>query len=192
MVAKKDARELGKRVRAGLTVEQRAMKSAMIVERCRNELAWDRIKMVHMFVPIERLNEIDTWPLLSWIWRVYPGTRTFVPRMAASEIEHVEVTSQTHFGPNAWGIPEPMTGHLLPGHKSLDLVLTPLLAFDGRGHRVGYGGGHYDRFLSRHPEALRVGLAFADCQIAEDIEVESHDMELQKILTEKAVIIPSG
>lgn len=192
MLAKSEARDLGKRVRAGLSAEQRAMKSAMIVEYCRNELDWSRFKLVHLFVPIERLNEIDTWPLLSWIWRTHPGIRTFVPRLAANGIEHVEVTTQTHFGPNALGIPEPMTGRLLPEHKPLDLVLMPLLAFDDNGNRVGYGGGHYDRFLARHPEALRVGLCFAACRIHEGIAVNDHDVRLNKVITEKAVLIPSA
>ena len=192
MLAKKEARDLGKGVRAGLTTEQRAMKSAMIVEYCRNELDWKSFRMVHLFVPIERLNEIDTWPLLSWIWRAYPGIRTFVPRLSVNGIEHVEVTSQTHFGPNALGIPEPMTGKVLPEHKPLDLVLMPLLAFDDSGNRVGYGGGHYDRFLARHPEALRVGLCFSACRVQEGIAVNEYDIKLNKIITEKAVLVPSG
>ena len=86
----------------------------------------------------------------------------------------------------SFGVHEPTEGEIV----TPDLILVPLLAFDRRGHRLGYGQGHFDRTL----EALRnkgkvaaVGLAFAGQELPE-IPTEPHDQALDAILTEKEYI----
>jgi 5-formyltetrahydrofolate cyclo-ligase len=82
-------------------------------------------------------------------------------------------------------------GTLGPGEDAavLDptLMLVPLAAFDGRGHRIGYGAGHYDRAIARLIEAGRparlVGIAF-DCQEVPLVPDEWHDVVIPEILTE--------
>ncbi|WP_035293858.1 5-formyltetrahydrofolate cyclo-ligase [Brevundimonas bacteroides] len=64
-----------------------------------------------------------------------------------------------------------------------DLILTPLLAFDDFGGRLGQGGGHYDRTFAAMPQALRIGLAYAG-QRVERLPVEPHDIALHGVLTE--------
>ena len=64
-----------------------------------------------------------------------------------------------------------------------DLVITPLVAFDAEGYRLGQGGGYYDRTFEVLPEAIRVGLAFAG-QAVDTLPVEPHDIRLHGILTE--------
>ncbi len=64
-----------------------------------------------------------------------------------------------------------------------DLILTPLLAFDGAGGRLGQGGGYYDRTFAALPEAIRIGLAFAGQEIAA-VPMASHDQRLDGVLTE--------
>ena len=81
--------------------------------------------------------------------------------------------------PGSFGIPEPLAHwpHAVPG-----ILLVPLLAFDARGHRLGYGGGYYDRTLA----ALNVpafGIAYAGQEVA-SLPVEAHDRTLSGILTE--------
>lgn len=66
-------------------------------------------------------------------------------------------------------------------------ILVPLLAFDRAGHRLGRGGGYYDRTLAAHPHAVRIGLAYAGQEQA-GIPTEVHDMRLQHILTPAGVI----
>jgi 5-formyltetrahydrofolate cyclo-ligase len=137
-----------------------------------------------MFVPIVRMKEVDTWPLLEWIWAEYPGVEVYVPRVVGHFVEHVRVSRSTNWVPNAYGIPEPADGAVLDRGDRLDVVLVPLLACDLRGYRVGYGGGYYDRFLAEHSEALRIGLAYKDCVIDEGIAEETHDIALQMVVTE--------
>ena len=64
-----------------------------------------------------------------------------------------------------------------------DLILTPLLAFDARGGRLGQGGGYYDRTFAARPETVRIGFAYAGQQV-DDLPVEPHDIRLHGVLTE--------
>lgn len=64
-----------------------------------------------------------------------------------------------------------------------DLILTPLLAFDAQGGRLGQGGGYYDRTFAALPEALRIGFAYAGQEV-ERLPVEAHDIRLHGVLTE--------
>ena len=64
-----------------------------------------------------------------------------------------------------------------------DLIVTPLLAFDGWGGRLGQGGGYYDRTFAARPDALRVGFAYAGQEVNE-LPAETHDVRLHGVLTE--------
>ncbi|WP_296815263.1 5-formyltetrahydrofolate cyclo-ligase [Brevundimonas sp.] len=71
-----------------------------------------------------------------------------------------------------------------------DLIIAPLLAFDAFGHRLGQGGGYYDRTFAARPDAVRVGLAWAAQQV-ERLPAEGHDMPLHGVLTESGYM-PAG
>ncbi len=68
-----------------------------------------------------------------------------------------------------------------------EVLFVPLLAFDRRGHRLGYGGGYYDRTLALLPDALRIGCAFA-AQELDEVPAEAHDIRLHAVATERGVI----
>lgn len=70
-----------------------------------------------------------------------------------------------------------------------DFLFIPLLAFDSRGHRLGYGGGYYDRTIAALPSAFRLGCAYAIQQV-ETVPTEPTDQILHAIATERAVIKP--
>jgi 5-formyltetrahydrofolate cyclo-ligase len=74
--------------------------------------------------------------------------------------------------------PLPLAGTVIP-----DLILTPLLAFDAHGGRLGQGGGYYDRTFAALPDAVRIGFAYAGQQV-EGLPIESHDIRLHGVLTE--------
>ncbi|HUO88550.1 MAG TPA: 5-formyltetrahydrofolate cyclo-ligase [Rhizomicrobium sp.] len=88
--------------------------------------------------------------------------------------------------PNAYGIAEPLAG---AQEVEPDAVLVPLLAFDAGGHRLGYGGGYYDRTLDRIRKAkpvLAVGIAYAGQEVAL-LPREAHDHALDMMLTENGL-----
>ena len=108
--------------------------------------------------------------------------------MADTSMEAVLVTADEAFTDNEVGITEPM-GHELLAPETLDLVLVPLLAVDERGHRVGYGKGYYDRFLSRcAPECLKVGVSyFEPVPLIED--THEYDLPLDICITPQQVYV---
>jgi 5-formyltetrahydrofolate cyclo-ligase len=71
----------------------------------------------------------------------------------------------------------------LAGTVTPDLIVTPLLAFDRRGGRLGQGGGYYDRTFAALPEAVRIGFAYAGQQV-DRLPIEAHDIRLHGVLTE--------
>lgn len=78
------------------------------------------------------------------------------------------------------GVPAPFP---LAATVTPDLIVTPLLAFDARGGRLGQGGGYYDRTFAALPDALRIGLAYAGQEV-ENLPLEPHDIRLHGVLTE--------
>lgn len=78
------------------------------------------------------------------------------------------------------GVPAPLP---LAEIVDPDLILTPLLAFDAEGGRLGQGGGHYDRTFAARPGVTRVGFAYAGQEV-ERLPVEAHDIRLHGVLTE--------
>ena len=120
------------------------------------------VRFLHCFLPIEKFKEIDTKPIFQKIWREFPHIETFVPRVnfQMREIENLRFTPDTKLVANVWEIHEPQHDEMIEATE-IDLILIPLLCFDRRGARVGYGKGFYDKFLSRcRADALKIGLSY--------------------------------
>jgi 5-formyltetrahydrofolate cyclo-ligase len=99
-----------------------------------------------------------------------------------SYIKDPAVLSQSTFD-----VSEPV-GHELPAQASdVKAVIIPMLAFDKRGNRLGYGAGYYDRFLTAHPHMTRIGIAFA-CQELMEIPADPTDAGMDMIVTDTGII----
>lgn len=85
-------------------------------------------------------------------------------------------------------VPEPTGDVILP--EELELIIIPMLAFNGDCYRMGWGKGYYDRYLSR-TGAFRLGAAF-NCQYDEFMTVMPHDKQLDKIITEARIWTPES
>lgn len=146
---------------------------------------------LHVFLPLAAQNEPDTWPLIRRLW-----AESLPPRLAAPVVQpdgvslkHYELTPVTPLCANRWGIPEPIptpphSAEVLP--EAFDAVLVPLLAADVAGHRVGYGGGFYDRFLARcRPGCVFIGVQVLDdaAPVAAIADVQPTDVRLTACLT---------
>ena len=118
------------------------------------------ISVIHLYLPIEKNKEPDTWLILDRIRREFPNIRISVPRVRDNQLENIFFEGLHQLEENSWGIPEPKQGVPTPTEK-IDLVIIPLLSFDKMGQRVGYGKGFYDRFLKEcRPDCKKVGLSF--------------------------------
>jgi 5-formyltetrahydrofolate cyclo-ligase len=120
------------------------------------------LEKVLSFYSIPEKKEVNSFLVTDYLPFRNPGMQLAYPRMNIADkyMEAVAVTADEAFTDNEFGITEPM-GNELIDPPELDLVLVPLLAFDRKGHRVGYGKGFYDRFLARcSDDCLKVGLSF--------------------------------
>lgn len=115
------------------------------------------------------------------------GKRVYVPRVVETEnkLETCEITSlETDFHINAFGIREP-SGVSAASPNKIDAIVTPGLAFDSSGGRIGFGGGYYDRLFMELPgNSLRLGVAY-DFQIVDSLDQDVWDKKMQKVFTEK-------
>ena len=114
------------------------------------------------------------------------GKRTAVPMWRADRRDYGfrEVTGLDGVRPGYYGLREPAEGAWIPA-AAFDLILVPGTAFDGRGMRVGMGGGWYDRLLAAAGDAVRVGVAF-DFQVAPALPYAAHDVLMHLVVTESA------
>jgi 5-formyltetrahydrofolate cyclo-ligase len=145
-------------------------------------------RWLHLFLPLLAKNEPDTWPIIRQLWAENQPPHLAAPVVQADGIslKHYKLTPAPPLVANRWGIPEPVPNpatEVLPAQ--LDAVLVPLLACDQRGHRVGYGGGFYDRFLAQcRPDTLFIGLSILDEEpVLEIADVLPTDVPLHACLT---------
>ena len=139
----------------------------------------------HVFFPIEKHKEVDS----KLIIQIAQGKdkNVILPKLnlESKTIDSFLLTDSTPLKTNHLGISEPFNGIQI-NNNQIDLVFVPLLAFDNFGHRVGYGGGYYDKFLSKCPRAIKVGLSYFD-PINKIEDINSKDIKLDYCITPNKV-----
>lgn len=126
------------------------------------------------YVPIK--SEIDPRPLMHKLYA--EGLSLALPRVEGADITFHAYHPADTLERGAYGIAEPAPH---APRVSPALILTPLLAYDAEYARLGYGKGYYDRAFLIHPQAKRLGLAYA-CQRVEHVPREAHDALLDGVL----------
>ncbi|WP_128545546.1 5-formyltetrahydrofolate cyclo-ligase [Larkinella soli] len=148
----------------------------------------DRPLVIHTFLPIVKNREIDTWRIVRALWKQFPQVQTAAPVtiIASGQMNHYRIGPDTEFNNSRYGIPEPVPDPNPLPPTALDLVLVPLHCFDRRGHRVGYGGGYYDRFLARcRPDCRKIGLSLFE-PVGAIQDVDAGDVPLDGCVTPDA------
>ncbi|HEX8545976.1 MAG TPA: 5-formyltetrahydrofolate cyclo-ligase [Cytophagaceae bacterium] len=141
-------------------------------------------KIIHCYLPIAAKREVDTLILINRIFEVWPDSTIVVPKsnMLTCDIENYIFTKDSEVILNAWNIPEPVACEFCTP-AMIDYVITPLLAYDEKGNRVGYGKGFYDRFFAKcRKDVIKVGLCFFEPTAAID-DVDAHDVRLDYCVT---------
>ena len=169
-------------VRQELPSEDVAALSRLIGDRLLAALDWSAVQTVQTYLPLRRRNEIDTTVLLRTLWQHYPDIRVAT---------WAKLTDPDHTFASVWlEPPDCKKGTPVSAGHMFDVILTPLVAFNDAGFRLGSGGGYYDRFLPTQPQAVTVGIAYESGQAA--FLAETHDVPLDYIVTEKRVIAPTA
>jgi len=88
--------------------------------------------------------------------------------------------------PSTFGVPEPIGSEIPAKPQDVDVIILPMLGFDRTGGRIGYGAGYYDRFLSKNPGLVKIGIAFG-CQEMETLPLDENDIKMDLIVTEDGI-----
>jgi 5-formyltetrahydrofolate cyclo-ligase len=142
-------------------------------------------KNIAVYIPMKL--EVDTWPIIKRAWQL--EKRIFAPIMQENcTLRFHQFDDESELSTNKMGFSEPIDGRFIAA-DALDLVFTPLVAFDSQKNRIGMGGGYYDRtfaFLGQNQRSTKpvlAGLAF-ECQHVEQIAPNPWDIRLSSIFTE--------
>ena len=171
MDEKKMIRARMKEVRAGL---QSPEKDKLIEQNVLSAFGAEESFFVYLSFGSEAATEGLVRSLLA------RGKRVCVPLIEGGVMRSVRYREPLEAG--AYGILQTKGGE----EETCRVALTPLLAWDGEGYRLGYGGGYYDRYFALHPDVLRVGLSYAG-QAVEGLPREETDMPLHAVVTELGV-----
>lgn len=142
---------------------------------------WDK-NYFHVFLPIETQIEVDTTLISPILLRKDKQVVISKSNFETGAMTHYLLKDNTKLVLNEYKIPEPEDGIIIETSK-LDVVFVPLLAFDKKGNRLGYGKGFYDRFLKQcRPDCIKIGLSFFEVN-DKQIDVNEFDIALDYCVT---------
>ena len=172
-----------KALRAAIRQQKRAMTEEQIVAKsqklCQLLMEHDLYKNAKTFYGYLPYNqEVRTTSMLEQAIR--DGKRVAVPKCYGSEMKFIYLDDLSKVEPGYANIPEPVEDGPIADDPTA-LVLMPGMAFDPEGHRVGYGGGFYDKFLAQEPGHPTVALCY-DFQMLPHLETEEYDIPVDLVL----------
>ncbi len=169
--------------RSALLPEQVTRMSYLAQQRLVATELFSSAQSLALYSPIH--NETATSDIFVAAW--HQGKRIYYPRVAAERLSMVEINNPRELVPGAFGVLEP-AADLSSSQQVPDLILIPGIAFDRRGHRLGYGRGFYDRYLAGCPDqVVRVGFSFS-FQLCDELPVGAHDQSLDVLVTDTETI----
>ena len=157
---------------------------------CARVIAWIELRRVEtVMLYLSMRSEVETDGLLDYL--ITEGKTVLAPVMDVRKKSLIPcrlTDPAIELGTNSFGVREPDLRLCRPFPlEAIRLICVPGLTFDRRGHRIGYGGGYYDRFLPRCPQATWMGMAF-EAQIIDDTQPQRGDVPLHLIATERRLL----
>lgn len=174
-----DKRELRKRIREQkreMTPEEIKTASAQLVQMFLKTELYRNAKTLYGYLPYNQ--EVRTVPILQQA--LADGKGVAVPKVYGDEMKFIYLTDLTQIAEGYAGIPEPIADGPVADDPTA-LVLMPGIAFDKEGHRIGYGGGFYDKFLAREPNHPTIALCYG-FQVVEELPTEEFDVPVDCVL----------
>ena len=184
-MGKKEIRAEVKKRRAEAELGTLHENSKKIVETFVNLPQYQNTDLLLAYVDAKR--EVETRLLMERAWKDHK--KVAAPRVDGDGImDYYYINSLDDLDPGSFGIMEPKMDCPICEDEN-GLMLMPGVAFDEHCHRVGYGGGYYDRYLEKHPDIVHIALAF-EFQVFPEVPFEAHDILPQMLVTEKRIIRP--
>lgn len=168
-------RTIRERKRA-MTEEEIVERSNALAEKFYHTPAYQAASTIYGYLPYNQ--EVRTIPMLQRA--LDEGKRVAVPKVYGEEMQFIYLEDLTQVSKGYAGIPEPIADAPVAEDQRA-LVLMPGLAFDPQGHRIGYGGGFYDRFLAQEPHHPTLALCY-EFQMQAHLDTEEFDIPVDTVL----------
>ena len=172
-----------KELRRSIRERKRAMTEEEIVQRSEKlgklfvqSEAYKNAKTIYGYLPYNQ--EVRTVPMLEQALK--DGKKVAVPKVYGDEMKFLYLDDLSKVSKGYAGIPEPIADEPVADDETA-LVLMPGLAFDPAGHRIGYGGGFYDKFLAAEPNHPTLALCY-EFQMLPELHTEEHDIPVDTVL----------
>lgn len=178
MLHKTDLRKQIKLQVGALSLQEKEMLSAQALAKLELQPCFQEARTVMLFHSLP--DEVNTH---AFIQRWAGQKNILLPVVQGRELVVRRYLPETAMRQGAFHIEEP-AGEDFTDYADIDLIIVPGMAFDRQGHRLGRGGGFYDRFLS-HPalqHTCKVGICFP-CQIVDSIPTEPHDLPVSQVIS---------
>ena len=173
---KKELRRSIREQKRAMTEEEIVSRSEALAQQFYASEAYKNAKTIYGYMPYNQ--EVRTVAMLEQALK--DGKRVAVPKCYGDEMKFIYLDDLTQVEKGYAGIPEPIADGPVADDKTA-LVLMPGLAFDPQGHRIGYGGGFYDKFLAAEPEHPTLALCYA-FQMLPHLDTEEHDIPVNTVL----------
>ncbi|MGN0978460.1 MAG: 5-formyltetrahydrofolate cyclo-ligase [Faecousia sp.] len=173
---KKELRRIIREKKRAMTPAEIESRSEKLAQLLYASEAYRNAKTIYGYLPYNQ--EVRTVPMLEQALR--DGKRVAVPKVFGDEMKFLYLEDLTQVAKGYAGIPEPIADEPEARDKTA-LVLMPGLVFDPQGHRIGYGGGFYDKFLAAEPNHPTLALCY-DFQLLPELETEEHDVPVDTVL----------
>ena len=186
-VEKESVRKILRQKKEAMIPEDRLSKSQRICRHLMKVISNDEPVMV--FTSKEK--EVNTRPLIMTLFK--QGNPVIVPiiQKADCSLRLSYLRDFSALVPSTFGVPEPIGSEIPAAAEDIGTIVLPMLGFDRKGGRIGYGAGYYDRFLSKNPDLRKIGIAFA-CQEVDSLPVDENDIPMDFIITEDGIVYPDG
>ena len=173
---KKELRRTIRERKRAMTEEQIVAASEKLGKLFASTEAYQKAQTIYGYLPYNQ--EVRTVPMLQKA--LDDGKKVAVPKVFGEEMKFIYLDDLTAVEKGYAGIPEPVADGPVADDKKA-LVLMPGLAFDPQGHRIGYGGGFYDKFLAAEPDHPTVALCY-DFQMMPALQTEEFDVPVDCVL----------
>lgn len=162
-----------RKARLAMSEDDRHHRATAIAATLLQEVYWSKVARVHCFEPIMRLGEVDLVDFVTALQNDTADVKVYTSRKLDGQWKIVDTDTD-----------EPVD---MP---NFDAIIVPMLGFDPKTlHRVGWGGGYYDKLLADQPGAKKIGVCYETGKVAQ-IPTEPHDIPLDMIVTEERVYTP--
>lgn len=168
-------------------IADRDEKDRLIFERI---MSCDCVKNADSVLVYASYNgEVDTFRLIRKLLET--GKPVFTPKcLEHGEMIFLRINSENDLVKGAYGILEPV-GDIQPVITEKTVCIVPAVSFTANGERLGYGGGFYDRFLSKYPQICSVGICYEEL-VSVSLPCDRHDINVNYVLTEERTVCTSA